>query len=131
MSKHHRCRSARQGCACEVGRLRGFVEPCAVLLLADSPAHGYDLLPRLAQFGLQAESIDAGTLYRTLRRLEEDGILRSEWSTEGSGPAKRVYTVTPEGHEFLRAWYASVEDIRDHLDAFLRECRQTLDREER
>jgi PadR family transcriptional regulator, regulatory protein PadR len=127
---HTGCRSTSHPCACEVGRLRGFLEPCAVLLLAAKPVHGYDLLPRLAQFGLEAEAIDAGTLYRTLRRLEQDGILKSEWSTEGSGPAKRIYTVTAEGYEFLRSWYASVEAIRGNLDVFLRECRETLDREE-
>lgn len=106
------------------------MEPCAVLLLSAGPAHGYDLLPRLAEFGLDAQAIDAGTLYRTLRRLEEDGVLRSEWSTEGSGPARRVYSVTPEGYEFLRSWHTSVQGIVETLGTFLSSCREALEREE-
>jgi len=122
--EHDRC--ASRSCSCEVGRLRGFVEPCAVLLLAEREAHGYDLLSRLADFGIDPASIDPGTLYRTLRRLERDGILRSEWSTEGVGPARRIYQVTPEGFDFLRAWQQSVEGIRASLDGFLTACESAL-----
>lgn len=113
-----------------MGRLKGFMEACSVLLLADEPAHGYELLSRLARFGLQAEGFDAGTLYRILRRLEGEGILASEWRTEGSGAARRVYRVTPEGLDFLRSWQAAVEGMRSHLSEFLRVCGEILAREE-
>ncbi len=128
--RHHR-RGYRHhgtpGCNCEVVRLRGFTEPCLVLLLAERPAHGYDLLPRLAQFGLEAAGIDAGTLYRTLRRLEDDGLVVSEWSTEGSGPARRMYQVTSEGFEFLRSWLVAVQGIRRSLAEFAGACAEALE----
>lgn len=127
----HRCpRTHAAGCSCEMGRLRGFMEACSVLLLADEPAHGYELLGRLAKFGLQAEGFDAGTLYRILRRLESEGVLASEWRTEGSGAARRVYRVTPDGMEFLRSWQAAVEGMRSHLSEFLRVCEEILARKE-
>lgn len=122
--EHRRCPG--HDCACEVGRVRGFVEPCAVLLISERESHGYDLLTRLAEFGIDPESIDPGTLYRTLRRLERDGILRSEWSTEGVGPARRIYQITPEGLDFLRAWRQSVIGIRASLDGFLTACEGVL-----
>lgn len=39
-------------------------------------------------------------------------MVRSEWDTTGSGPARRLYEVTPEGKELLQAW---VEVIRQNI----------------
>lgn len=128
MHHDHRGHPEHHG-AYEVGRLRGFIEPCAVLLIAERESHGYDLLTRLSQFGIEAESVDPGTLYRTLRRLERAGILHSKWSTEGVGPARRIYQVTAEGLDFLRAWRQSLLDIRGNLDGFLTACDEVLGEE--
>lgn len=62
---------------------------------------------------------DPGTLYRTLRGLEEDGLVRSAWETGESGPARRVYELTEQGIEFLHAWAASNCATRAQLDRFL------------
>jgi len=125
------CRShgPDRGCVCEIGRLRGFIEACAVALLAESPAHGYDLMGRLGRFGLEADALDAGTFYRMLRRLEDEGILVSAWSTEGPGAARRVYEVTPEGRDFLHSWRASVTEIRGRLAEFVSTLDAVLGRE--
>lgn len=127
--RHCRRHSRGTACVCEIGRLRGFVEACAVALLAETPCHGYDLMGRLGRFGLEADALDAGTFYRMLRRLEDEGILRSNWSTEGSGAARRVYEVTDEGRDFLRAWRATVGEIREHLDGFVSTLDRVLGRE--
>ena len=57
----------------------------AVLSQLGSPAYGYSLLQRLADRGLE---IDQGSLYPLLRRLDEQGLLSSEWNVEGSRPRK-------------------------------------------
>ena len=49
----------------------------ALVTLRDESSHGYVLLERLTQFGL--EKINPGTLYRTLRQLEKEGLCKSEW----------------------------------------------------
>jgi DNA-binding PadR family transcriptional regulator len=63
--------------------------------------------------------IDPGFLYRTLRAMEEEGLVRSSWDTSGSGPARRVYTLTDEGRAVLRAWAAHIRRLREKLDQFL------------
>lgn len=50
-----------------------------------------------------------GMIYRHLRQLEEDGLVHSEWETEGTGPAKRMYRLTPEGEKVLEIWIAYME----------------------
>jgi len=102
------------------GGVRGFLQPRLVLLLLEKPAHGYELLERLPQHG-EMPGADPGLLYRTLRQLEGEGLLSSSWDTEGQGPARRLYEVTPEGVDFLHAWAGRAEHIRQCLGQFLTE----------
>jgi poly-beta-hydroxybutyrate-responsive repressor len=107
-----------EGCCIAGGWVRGFLQPRLILLLLQKPAHGYELLERLAE-GAEMPGPDPGLLYRTLRQLEHEGLLRSSWDTEGQGPARRLYEVTPEGVDFLHAWAARVRQIRRRLETFL------------
>jgi poly-beta-hydroxybutyrate-responsive repressor len=96
------------------------LQPQLMLLLLKKPAHGYELMERLAQDAETPEA-DPGLLYRTLRQLEEDGLVRSTWDTEGRGPARRVYELTDEGLEYLHAWAVNIRKTRQLLDRFLAE----------
>ena len=98
--------------------MRGLVQPRLLLQLARKPAHGYELMEALDE-GADGQAPDPGTLYRTLRSLEEDGLVHSTWDTEGAGPARRVYELTDQGTEFLHAWAVSIRGRRGQLDRFL------------
>lgn len=113
-------REATEGCRCQGGRMRGFVQPRLLLQLARRPAHGYELMEALGAAAGEPTP-DPGTLYRTLRLFEEDGLVRSEWETGDSGPARRVYELTEQGIEYLHAWAASIRDTRIQLGRFLTE----------
>jgi DNA-binding PadR family transcriptional regulator len=69
----------------------------AALACLQQRKYGYALIDELAQRGLE---IDQGTLYPLLRRLEEQGLLQSEWKVEGSRP-RRYYVISPSGKELL------------------------------
>ena len=58
-------------------------------------------------------------IYRHLRQLEEDGLVSSEWETEGTGPAKRVYSLTIEGKEVLAVWIDYMKAQADNLNTFI------------
>ena len=105
-----------EGCRCRL--LRGFIQPRLLLQLAKQPAHGYELMETLGQTGDLASS-DPGNLYRVLRGLEEEGLVRSNWDTSGAGPARRVYELTEEGLEYLDAWVVNLRETRRKLDDFL------------
>ncbi len=106
------------GCSCEV---RGFIQPRLLLLLAQKEAHGYELMESLRATAGAERLSDPGMLYRALRQLEEQAVVRSAWRTGGAGPARRVYELTPVGHELLEAWAAEIRKTRAHLDEFLAE----------
>lgn len=89
---------------------RGLLSLAALACLQE-PKYGYSLIDELARCGLQ---IDQGTLYPLLRRLEDQGLLQSEWNVEGSRP-RRYYVISPAG---LRLLAALAEDWR-HLVAVM------------
>jgi poly-beta-hydroxybutyrate-responsive repressor len=100
------------------GRVERFLEPALLLLLAEQPAHGYELVDRAAEL-VPGERPELGGLYRVLRALEEDGLVRSEWDAAEPGPAKRMYELTPAGHALLRAWAKALKQTQVVVDAFL------------
>jgi PadR family transcriptional regulator PadR len=104
-------------------RVERFGEPALLLLLADRPTHGYELLELLPELSGE-DRVDVGNLYRTLRSLEDEGIVASEWSGDLPGPTKRTYTLTSEGHDLLAAWLEAVEELRDGLTDFLERARK-------
>jgi PadR family transcriptional regulator PadR len=65
----------------------------ACLAMLDEPQYGYALLETLNDAGVP---VDGNTLYPLLRRLEKQGLLRSEWNTDDSRPRK-FYRVSAEG----------------------------------
>ncbi len=78
--------------------------------------HGYQILQTLTIFGLA--TFDPSTVYRTLRRLEKDGLIMSAWETGDSGPAKRVYSLTEAGEDFLKTWASTLEQYQGILNKF-------------
>jgi PadR family transcriptional regulator PadR len=99
-------------------RVERFGEPALLLLLRERPAHGYELIERLAEL-LPDERIDMGNLYRVLRAFEEDGIVHSEWDADVPGPAKRTYELTDEGRRLLDGWADALRAAQDNVGAFL------------
>lgn len=113
-----RARSFRRGRRGRGTPLERFVEPCVLLLLCNGPAHGYDLRQGLIEHGLVEGTLDMGNLYRTLRRMEEDGWLHSTWVTDSPGPHKRVYEINETGRQSLRSWAMGLQTLQGVLEQF-------------
>ena len=103
--------------------IRGFLEPCLLLVLRRGESHGYDLKDELGPFGMG--NVNPSLVYRALRDMEEEGLVRSEWDTESTaGPARRVYELTKDGRERLHEW---AEELR-HTDQVLHHFLEAVDR---
>jgi PadR family transcriptional regulator PadR len=70
----------------------------AILSQLNEEKYGYALISELAEVGL---TIDQGTLYPLLRRLEAQGLLDSQWNTDGSRP-RRYYVINKAGKAILK-----------------------------
>jgi poly-beta-hydroxybutyrate-responsive repressor len=96
---------------------KNFLRPCLLLLLREQPAHGYDLLERLRPLGFNRD--DPGRLYRALRALETDELVRSVWEKSTSGPDRRMYELTRKGMEELHDSAKALLATDAILDVFL------------
>ena len=99
------------------GLPRNYLRASLLLLIAESPAHGYDLLEQIGELGLR--NVDPGGLYRALRVMEQDGLVASWWEHSSAGPARRSYRLTDEGLEWLHAWAGALREGRRFLSAYL------------
>jgi len=108
---------AADHCRCDGGRPKNFARPCLLLLLAESPAHGYELIDQLRPFGFAIN--DPAAIYKSLRQMDDEGLISSEWEISPRGPARRVYSLTSDGHDLLAAWARSLTQNRDVLEAYL------------
>jgi PadR family transcriptional regulator len=95
---------------------RDILVPYVLLAVSLQRAHGYLIEEYLRSVGFF--SIEMSTLYRTLRQLEKDGLLMSDWEPGPTGPARRVYTLTDVGRTWLDQWAHTLDAYRRMLDQF-------------
>jgi len=94
-------------------RVERFTEPALLLLLRERPAHGYDLLERLPELTGE-QRVEMGNLYRLLRALEEEGLVRSEWAD-----GKRTYAITDAGQRLLDEWVEALRRALTRTETFV------------
>lgn len=87
----------------------------ATLSQLREPKYGYALIDELSRQGLD---IEQGTLYPLLRRLEDQGLLESEWNVDGSRP-RRYYRISPTGDEVLTRLITEWEQLTGVIEHLL------------
>ena len=108
-------------------RPRNWLTSVTLVLLNEESSYGYEIMERLAEeFGF--EQINPGSMYRTLRQMENEGICESEWETSGEGPARRMYYITEAGEEYLDAWAEACKQYQQVIDSFSRVYRSRISR---
>jgi DNA-binding PadR family transcriptional regulator len=73
------------------------------------PSSGYDIKAHFDQVFRHFWAAELSQIYRTLKRMEDEGLLTSRAEPSAKGPAKRVYQVTAKGRQRLRQWLAAPE----------------------
>ena len=93
---------------------RGVLEHCVLAALRERERYGYELVSALDGV-LSSE----GTVYPLLARLRKEGWVASRWGESGSGPPRRYYRLTADGHDALAAFTAEWESFRTAVDGLL------------
>jgi PadR family transcriptional regulator, regulatory protein PadR len=65
------------------------------------PLHGYAIARRIEQISGDLLSVNQGTLYPVLLKLEQEGAITSEWATSENNRRARFYHLTRAGHKLL------------------------------
>lgn len=89
----------------------------AILSQLKQPKYGYALLDTLERGGV---SVDAGTLYPLLRRLEKQGILDSNWDTSDSRPRK-YYSLNQKGETLYKQLRTEWKDTSNIVHNLIKE----------
>jgi DNA-binding PadR family transcriptional regulator len=81
------------------------VRHAVLALLADRPAHGYEIKRGLEErFGSVVAPLNAGQVYTTLQRLQRDELVADDTVAQSGRPDKRVYRLTEAGERTLMEW---------------------------
>jgi len=107
------------------GRRRGrnLLRPTLLLLMLEGPAHGYDLTEQMGKYGIT--DIDPSLIYRALRGMEEDGLVTSDWDEQQTqGPPRRVYTLSPEGHDALAFYMDELRATCNRINQLIKAYKQ-------
>jgi PadR family transcriptional regulator PadR len=92
------------------------------VILRESTSYGYHLMERITELGFEA--VNPGTFYRTLRKLDKDGLCNSKWDTASAGPPRRMYSITNAGEAYLDLWVKSLEQYRQMMDVYFQAYRR-------
>ena len=83
--------------------LQGTLDMLVLRTVADEALHGYAIAQRIRLVSGERLAIPQGSLYPALRRLENQALIKGEWSTAPSGREARVYRLTARGRRRLEA----------------------------
>ncbi len=118
-------RALHKDCPCSGGSLAKLVHPVVMMLLAESPRHGYRIVQEAAKTPILAGSRpDRTGVYRVLRNLERQGFVVSSWELSESGPARKSYRLTAEGRECLARWIETLEGYHRAIGKLLSAARK-------
>ena len=103
-------RLRRRGCGASAvlstprRRRRGVGRACCLAALLYAGGYGYDMRKAILERTNGEVDVDVGGLYRSLRRLEDEGAVASRWCDEDVGPRRREYELTQQGVELAEQW---------------------------
>ncbi|HEV8364529.1 MAG TPA: PadR family transcriptional regulator [Gemmatimonadaceae bacterium] len=100
--------------------LQGTLDLIVLQLLRAEPTNGYDLSLRIQAVTKDVLSVNAGSLYPALYRLEEKGWIRGEWEATEKGRQAKVYSLTAAGRRQLAAERETWDRFSTALAAILR-----------
>lgn len=88
-----------------------------LLGLLRSPSTGYQVKQAFDSIFSHIWAAELSQIYRTLRRLEHEGCLRSRAETSEKGPERRRYEITAKGRRRLHDWLAAGPQVGDERHA--------------
>jgi len=96
---------------------RGALQYCVMSLLATRERYGFELVQDLAR--ADGMVMGEGTIYPLLARLRREGLVETTWQESASGPPRRYYRLTTDGHQALGVFTEEWRRFRTTVDDLL------------
>jgi len=107
-------------CPCVGATLDKLLQPAILTVLARAELHGYRIAEQVAQMPLfHGQKPDVSGVYRILRSMEARGLVEANWDVSERGPARRLYTLTPDGQECLSRWTVTLASYQEAIGRLL------------
>ena len=114
-------------CACKGSFLDRFVQPSILMLLMKEDLHGFSILKKLYSIEvMDYSSLDPTGPYRTLKKMEEAGLLRSKIDAGSEIQLRRIYSITDEGKICLIFWIDTLQHYRKRIDSLASAVRESV-----
>ncbi len=101
--------------------LPGTLDMLILKALSLGPTHGYGVLLRIEATSRGLLSLEQGSLYPALARLERRGLVTTEWGVSDNARRAKFYDLTESGHHRLEGetdrWERMVTAVSNVLDA--------------
>jgi len=98
--------------------LRGVLDLAVLATLQSAgTSYGYALIQSLTQAGIP--DLKGGTIYPLLARLEQDGLVSSEWRAGDGGPGRKYFAITTTGRGVLARSAAGWADFSSRIGSIL------------
>ena len=89
------------------------------------PQHGYGIARRIEQTSGDRITLNYGTLYPALLKLEQEGYVRAEWGTSDNNRKAKFYALTRAGRKRLARASEEWQRTTDILERFLQSAKET------
>lgn len=99
--------------------IQGTLDLLILKTLARESLHGWGIAKRIQVLSDEVLSVQQGSLYPALHRLEQQGWLTAEWKPAESGREAKFYRLTPEGRQQLEREMAAWVRLSGAVQVFL------------
>ena len=98
---------------------QGTLDLLLLKIIAVQPTHGYAIAQRLQQISREIVQVPGGSLYPALHRLENRGLVKSEWRETDNGRDAKFYRLTRKGRAHLNAQTANWRRLAEAVGLIL------------
>lgn len=99
---------------------RGSTELLILALLEETERHGYDLARLIGERSRGAINFHVASLYPTLYRMEDKGVIEGRWVEKAAQRRRRYYRLTPAGRKMLASQRSVWESFFEGLNRVAR-----------
>jgi PadR family transcriptional regulator PadR len=92
---------------------RGFLQFATLALISQKSQYAYEIKAEVLRITNGLFDIDRNNLYKKLRALERDGLLKSHSEPSSQGANRKYYSLTPFGRKLLDEMYGLLVPVMD------------------